>query len=188
MQAWWFGKLETWMLLLNVKVIDVSHSLSTSKCGWWEFIVPVSSHGSSYVFIFLDDIVTLMLSCSLSLFLTVYSFPMFVCFICLITDILWPVLCGYQPLQEPAHLFREHHWDVQREEEARDASTHLCHLWVSIPLHASRYDRQLFFSNWPFIFYKATYYHYWSSLTGLWNFHVSQLLSIVWILVFHNAT
>lgn len=71
---------------------------------------------------------------------------MFVCFVCLITDILWPVLCGYQPLQEPAHLFRKHHWDVQREEEARDASTHLCHLWVSIPLHASRYV----FLKWTF--------------------------------------
>lgn len=72
---------------------------------------------------------------------------LFVSLACSLTDILRPVLCGHQPLQEPAHLFREHHWDVQREEEARDASTHLCHLWVSIPLHASRYDTHLL-SSW----------------------------------------
>lgn len=37
-------------------------------------------------------------------------------FFFLLPDVLGPVLCGHQPLQEPAHLFREHHRDVQREE------------------------------------------------------------------------
>lgn len=62
----------------------------------------------------------------------------------LIADLLWPLLCGNQPLQEPTYLLWEHHWDVQGEKEAWDASTHLRHLWVSIPLHASRYDKPLF--------------------------------------------
>lgn len=35
----------------------------------------------------------------------------------MIADLLWSFLCGHQPLQEPAHLFREHHRDVQRKEE-----------------------------------------------------------------------
>lgn len=58
---------------------------------------------------------------SLSPFLTVL-------FVCVFTDVLRPLLRGHQPVQEPAHLFREHHRDVPREEEARDASTHLRHL------------------------------------------------------------
>ena len=54
------------------------------------------------------------------------------------TDILWSVLRGHQPLQEPAHLFREHHRDVQGQEEARDAPPHLRHLRVRIQMHAAR--------------------------------------------------
>lgn len=69
----------------------------------------------------------------------------------LIADIFGPLLCGNQPLQEPTYLLWEHHRDVQGEEEAWDASTHLRHLWVSIPLHASRYDT-LLSPHWPFAF------------------------------------
>lgn len=74
----------------------------------------------------------------------------FVCFYFLvdISDILWSLLCGHQPLQEPAHLFGEHHRDVQREEKAWNASAHLRHLRVGVPLHAPRYDRYFVFQKW----------------------------------------
>ncbi|KAL0198865.1 hypothetical protein M9458_007405, partial [Cirrhinus mrigala] len=37
------------------------------------------------------------------------------------------VLCGHQPLQEPAHLLRGDRRDVQGQKTTRDATTHLCH-------------------------------------------------------------
>lgn len=97
------------------------------------------------------------MSNNVSLLITILLISSFLCSIFLLTDIFRPVLCSNQPLQEPTYLFWEHHWDVQRKEEAWDASTHLCHLWVSIPLHASRYDRY-HFSLINFLFYYFLYF------------------------------
>ena len=55
--------------------------------------------------------------------LTVYilvSFPPWL-------DLLWPLLCGRQPLQEAPHLHTQGGGHVQGQEEVRDATSHLLH-------------------------------------------------------------
>ena len=59
--------------------------------------------------------------------------------ICIFSDILWPVLCGSQTLQEAAHLHGEDHWFVQGQETTRSASARLRHHRFGLQVHVARY-------------------------------------------------
>lgn len=56
-----------------------------------------------------------------------------------ILDLFWTLLCSHKSLQESSNLLWEYYWNVQREETSRDAATHLCHIWICLQMHASRW-------------------------------------------------
>lgn len=115
----------------------------------------------------------------MSLLITILLISCFLCSVFLITDVFRPVLRSNQPLQEPTYLFWEHHWDVQRKEEAWDASTHLCHLWVSIPLHASRYDSYHFSLIDILFYYFLCFPLLWGSKKKLCQVHENEVIIII---------
>ena len=55
------------------------------------------------------------------------------------TDLLRPLLCGCEPLQDATHLHSKSGWHVPRKEKDRDAPTHLLYHWQCLQGHASGY-------------------------------------------------
>ena len=55
----------------------------------------------------------------------------------LLADLLWPVLCGYQPIPPPAHLRDERRTEIQGQEEERGAASSLQHCWQRLQQHVA---------------------------------------------------
>lgn len=107
------------------------------RVGWWEISAVVHHGAMKFFFRFL--------------FLpwrnwTFWSWGILSILICIFfSDILWPVLCGSQPLQEAAHLHGEDHWFVQGQETTRSASARLRHHRFGLQVHVARYVCLQFF-------------------------------------------
>lgn len=113
------------------------------RVGWWWEISAVVHHGAFFCF-FLEGTELSEVERFLSILICISVF---------FADILWPVLCGSQPLQEAAHLHGEDHWFVQGQETTRSASARLCHHRFGLQVHVARYVCLQFCFFGQFIFW-----------------------------------
>ena len=104
------------------------------RVGWWEISAVVHHGAIKFFFFFVSSLKELNF-----LKLRDFSVGILSILICIFSDILWPVLCGSQPLQEAAHLHGEDHWFVQGQETTRSASARLRHHRFGLQVHVARY-------------------------------------------------